>query len=339
MGAIQCEVSNPVATLLTTFRSLVLCGLVVVTLGFVDEAPAQAKIPRVGILAQRDAAALPIFQVFERALAGRGWDLGKTVMLEYQAPVAEDQQYTEAAQELVRQKVDLIYASSAPALHAAYAATQSIPIVAGDFSTDPIAAGYVESYGHPGKNVTGVFLDAPEFTGKWLEILKRLIPKLSRVAVLWDPNPGAVHLRGVQSAGRALGIRVQVFEVRKPEDIDRAFAAFGKPIQAVVQLPSPLMYAEIPRIAGLARQRRLIGISIFRRFAEVGGAVGYGPDTIEVNQRVAVFVDKILRGAKPSDLPIERPTKYDFLINTKTVAALGIKVPEALLLSAELVNK
>jgi putative tryptophan/tyrosine transport system substrate-binding protein len=149
----------------------------------------QANLPRVGIMWSREGAALPVLQVFERVLGEQGWVAGKTVILDYSAPRSEESRFAEAADELVRRKVDVIYAPSAPAMHAAAKATRSIPIVTLDYTTDPIAAGYIQSYARPGKNVTGVFLDAPLFASKWIEILKAINPRLTRVAVLWDPSP------------------------------------------------------------------------------------------------------------------------------------------------------
>ena len=300
-----------------------------------DTTWAQAQVPRVGVLSQREGRTSPLFQIFERTLAEHGWVAGKNVVLEYRSPSTDEVQFTEAAEELVRLKVDVIYASSAPALRAAYAATRTIPIVTLDFSTDPVAAGYVESYGRPGRNVTGVFLDAPEFTSKWLEILKALKPGLSQAAVLWDPSPGPVHLRGIQSAAKALGIELQVSEIRNPHDIEQAFSTLRGRTQALIQLPSPLMYVQSPRVGQLAQQHRLLGISIWRRFAEAGGAVSYGPDFPESTQRSAMIVAKILHGAKPGDLPIERPSKFEFILNLKSIRALGLSVPDTLLVRAD----
>ncbi|MFN0314268.1 MAG: ABC transporter substrate-binding protein [Burkholderiales bacterium] len=295
---------------------------------------AQTKVAQVGILAQREGVALPLFQTFERVLSERGWVPGKNVILRYKVPDTEELRFSKGAQELVRDKVDLIYAPSAPAMHAAFAATRTIPIVTLDYSTDPVTAGYVENYARPGKNVTGIFLDAPQFASKWLEILKGINPKLSKVAVLWDPSPGKVHVDGLQAAARVLGVTLQVHEVRKPEDIDAAFLALRKNSQAVVQLPSPLMYAQSARVGALTRQHKILGISIWRRFSEAGGAVTYGPEFGESIQRSAAIVAKILAGTKASDVPIERPMRFEFLLNMKTIKALNLKVPDAYLVGA-----
>jgi putative ABC transport system substrate-binding protein len=229
---------------------LVLTAALLAALQWLPEAWAQTRLPRVGIVANLKND--PMFEVFERALASRGWIKGKTVALEYRVTGGDAAQIAKATEELVQLDSDVIYCWSAPALRAAYAATRAVPIVAMDLTTDPVAAGYVESYSRPGRNVTGVFLDAPEFAAKWLEWMKIIVPGLSRIAVLWDPGPGTAHLRAVQGAARSFGVQVQVLEVRTPEDMNRAFSEFrGRP-QAVILLPSPIMYANNKRIAELS---------------------------------------------------------------------------------------
>ena len=309
-------------------------------LGWTAESCAQTKVARVGVLAHSEtSAASPFFQGFEQALAGRGWLPGKTVVLEYRAPRADEPGFSMAAEDLVRLKVDVIFAPSAPALRAAYKATQIIPIVASDATTDPISAGYAQSYDHPGKNVTGVFLDAPAITSKWLDILKALKPGLSRVAVLWDPSPWAAHLTGIQAAASALGITLRVHEVRTPADIEEAFLSLRGRSQALVVLPSPLTYDKGPWLAELTLKHRVLGIGMFRNFTEAGGAVSYGPNLSAGIPQLAAQVAKILEGAEPGELPIEGSSRFDFLVNMKTVEALGLTVQGSLLLSAEQVNR
>ncbi len=315
-------------------------AVVAVTAGvWSGESCAQTKVPRVGVLTLSEAALeQPSIQAFTRELVERGWVPGSNVALEYRFALGADMRFNEGAEELVRLKVDVIMAFSAPAARAAFAATKSIPIVVQDYTNDPVAAGYAESYSRPGKNVTGVFLDAPEFAGKWIQLLRAIVPGLKRVAVLWDPAPGAAHLKAVQDAARLLGVQIQTHEVRTPDDLDKAFAAFrGRP-QAVIILPSPMTFIHSARLASLALKYRLPGTSIARGFAEAGGAVSYGPNIVETTERNAVQVAKILDGAKPGDLPIERPTKFDFVINMKTIKAFGLKVPTSLLAGAEQVR-
>ena len=300
------------------------------------ESWAQAKVPRVGMLIF-DEATLQTTGIlsFIAKLAERGWVPGKNVVLEYQFARGEGMRFNEGAEELVRLKVDVVMAFSAPAARAAFAATATIPIVIQDYTNDPVAAGYAESYSRPGKNLTGVFLDAPEFAGKWIELLRAIVPDLQRVAVLWDPAPGPAHLKAVQDAARLFGLQVQTHEVRTPDDLDKAFAAFrGRP-QALIILPSPMTFIHSARIADLALKYRLPGTSIARKFAEAGGVISYGPHAAETAQRNAVQVAKILDGAKPGDLPIERPTKFNLVVNLKTAKALGLTISESVLLRAD----
>jgi putative ABC transport system substrate-binding protein len=273
--------------------------------------------------------------LIRQALADQGWIDGRNVSFEYRNARGGPSQFAKAAAELVRLQVDVIWADSAPALRAAYAATRTIPIVAADFTTDPIADGYVESYARPGRNVTGVFLDAPEFSSKWLELLKAIIPDLSRVVVVWDPSPGDAHLRALKAISPSFGVQLQVIEVSKPEDIDGAAVKFrGRP-QALIVLPSPMTYGENVRLARFALKERLPAASIFRAFAEEGGALAYGPEAFSIVESVAVLVTKILNGAKPSDLPIERPTKFQLVVNLKAAKALGLTIPQSILLRAD----
>ncbi len=238
------------------------------TLGWTGESWAQAKIPRVGILTFDAVTVDPTvgtwLEPFRRTLADEGWIEGKNVAIEYRSARSDPSRFAEAAAELVRLKVDVIFAHSASAVRVAYAATRTIPIVGNDFVTDPVAQGYAESYSRPGGNVTGVFLDAPELAGKWFELLRAIVPGLSRAVVLWDPIGGPTQLRAVQSIARSIGIQLQIVEVHKPDDIDRAFSAFrGRP-QALIILPSPMIYAQSEQLAKLAIKHRLPATSMAR---------------------------------------------------------------------------
>jgi len=312
---------------------------VLTTLGWSGQSWAQAKIARVGILATpliqgtEDEKVRQWYEVLREALAQQGWIEGKNVVYEYRS-AGMPPQYADAAADLVRLKVDVIYSDSAPATRAAYAATRSIPIVALDFTNDPVDVGYVQSYGRPGGNLTGTFLDAPEFAGKWLELLKAVVPRLSRVGVLWDPSPGLTHRKALETAAQSVGIRLQVVQVNNVADIDRAFLAFQRP-QAVVIIPSPMTWGQSPRLPDLTIKHRLPATSMANEFAKAGGLFTYGPDPIEVLERNGVLVAKILNGAKPGDLPIERPRKYTLIVNLKTAKALGITIPESILLRAD----
>ena len=329
----RCDVKNRVSAV------LLLAGVLLTCLGSAEESWGQANVRRVGILTgavdTHSEHAKQWWEPFRLTLADQGWIDGKNVSFEFRKPSGDPPQYAEGAAELVRMKVDVIWAANAPAVRAAYAATRTIPIVAQDFTTDPIAEGYVQSYSRPGGNVTGVFLDAPEFAGKWVELLKTMVPGLSGVVVLWDPSPGAVHLHALERAAVSFGVRLQVIEVHKPEDIDRAFASMhGRP-GALIILPSPMLYFQTERLAKLALKYRLPATSIFRMFAAAGGTLAYGPDQASLSARSAALVAKVLDGAKPGDLPVERPSKFELLVNLKTAKALGITIPQSILLRAD----
>lgn len=297
------------------------------------DALAQARLPRVGIIA--NAKQDPMFAVAERILAQRGWIKGKTVELEYRVTGGDPALISQAVDDFVRVPVDVLYCWSAPALAVAHSATRSISVVAMDLTTDPVAAGYAQSHSHPGGNITGVFLDAPEFAPKWLEYLKAVTPGLSRVAVLWDPSPGAAHLLAVQSSAGPLGLQTQVFEVRQPDDIEKAVASARARAQGLIALPSPMIYVNSRRIAQLTLRHRLAAIMLWQEFARAGGSMSYGPDQSSMVERSAALVASVLSGAKPADLPLERPSRFEFIVNLNTIRALGLSVPDAVLLRAD----
>ena len=317
---------------------LLLTVALLTILGWTGDSWGQTKLPRVGILSYggtSDDAVKQWLEPFRRKLAEQGWIEGQQVAFEYRRTVGDPSKLAEAAADLTRLKVDVILADSAPAVRAAHAATSTIPIVANDFTTDPVAVGYVESYGRPGRNITGIFLDAPEFSGKRLELLKAIVPDLSRAVVLWDPSPGPAHLDGIKGLARSSRLQLQVIEVRKPEDIDGAFSALrGRP-QALIILPSLMMFQQSQRLAKLALKHRLPGTSMTRGFADAGGTIAYGPVRVPTYERSAVFVAKILAGAKPGDLPVERPSKFELIVNLKTAKAFGLTIPPSILLQAD----
>ena len=301
-------------------------------LGYVDESWGQAKIAHLGVLTfAGDAAEEPL----RRTLAAYGWMEGKNLALEFRKPSGDPPQFADAAAELVRLNVDVLCADSAPATRAAYAATRTIPILALDFTNDPVAAGYVESYGRPGRNLTGVFLNAPEFAAKWLELLKALIPRLSRVAVLWDPSPGTMHLEALRAAAPSFGVKLEVLEVRKSDQLDRALAGLRGRAQALVILPSPMTWGESARLAELAKKHGLPATSMAPKFAESGGALTYGPDLASAVERLSVLAAKVLGGARPADLPVEQPARYNLIVNLKTIKSLGLSVPDSVRVRAD----
>ncbi|MEO8135332.1 MAG: ABC transporter substrate-binding protein [Betaproteobacteria bacterium] len=240
------------------------------------------------------------------------------------------------AADLVRLKVDVIVASVTPDALAANKATKAIPIVI-VAAGDPVEMGLVESLARPGRNITGLTPMTSELGGKRLELLKEILPKLSRVAVLWNPqNAGSPsHWKEVQLAARRLGVQLHSLEVRSSNDFDKAFEDATKArAGALFIIPDPVITPNLKRIADLAAGSRLPSIFHVSEFANAGGLVSYGPDRADLFRRAATYVDKILKGAKPGDLPIEQPTRFELEINMKTAKSLGITIPQTVLVRA-----
>jgi putative ABC transport system substrate-binding protein len=264
-----------------------------------------------------------------------GYDDGKTIHLEYR-PLSPPNSIPRLAAELVDLKVDLIVANGSQAAQAARQATQTIPIVMN--SSDPVGIGLVTSLAQPGGNVTGLSLSNPELSAKRLQLLKEAIGSLSRVAALWDPGdpPAALALKETVIAGQILGIEVQAAETRQPEDFSSAFtAATAAHPEAIVIIPGVMMSAHVQELAALALQYRLPSIYWQKAYTAAGGLMSYGPDIEAVTRRTAGYVNKILRGAKPADLPVEQPATFEFVVNLKTAKALGLTVPSAVLAAAD----
>jgi putative tryptophan/tyrosine transport system substrate-binding protein len=240
------------------------------------------------------------------------------------------------ATDLVGRKVDLIYAISPAAVRAARAVTSSIPIVAGDLESDPIGSGFIATHRQPGGNITGVFLDFPDFCKKWLETLKEAVPQISTVALLWEPTTGPHQRQAVEAAAAQFGLKVTVLEVRTPDDIERALqSAVGQGARGLIALSSPFIAGNTKLLADLALKYRLPAITLFNDFPRDGGLMAYGPDIRVVARQAGVIAAKILLGASPAETPIETPTRLEFVLNLKTAQLLGIVIPASTLLRAD----
>lgn len=265
-----------------------------------------------------------------------GYVDGRDVVIEYRPSERVDRLLGFAA-ELVASKVDVIVASGSQAVRAAQQATRTIPIVMTG-SSDPVGTGFVASLARPGGNITGLSLQSPELSGKRLALLKEIVASLSRVAVLSNPDdpPTVFSLRETEQAARALSLELEYMEARRPEDLERAFTAVaGRQPGALVVLPASLMTRNAGRIAELALKSRMPAISYFREFPGAGGLMSYGPNLDDSSRRAAGYVDKILKGASASELPVEQPTKFELVINLRTAKALGVSVPAALITRAD----
>ena len=316
-------------------RRTFLCGLTgAVTLS--AQASAEPPARRIGLLmTTTPVAASHIAAAFADGLRDLGYVEGKDVVFEYLWAEGKPERLAEMAAQLVRHKVDVIVASSqAPAL-AAKRATQTIPIVMVNV-TDPVEVGLVASLARPGGNVTGLSQQlTPEIRAKQLQLLKEALPKVSRVAVLWSAAT-TVGRGEYEAAGRALGPRIQFVEVHGADDLGRAFAALGgERIDALLVPGDTLLFTERQRVTALAREHQMPGIYSLREFTEAGGLMSYSARISEQFRRAARYVEKILRGANPATLPVESPTQYELVINLKTAKALGLTIPQSLMLRAD----
>ncbi len=256
--------------------------------------------------------------------------------IEGRYPRSRSELLPELAADLVRLNVDVIFARGPQALAAAKNATSSIPIVAIDLESDPIAMGFAKTLAHPGGNITGVFLDLPEMSGKQIELLKEVFPEIARVAILGDPAINALQFATTEAAARAFAVQPETIEVRSSTGFESALeTARTGHAEAGVLLSSPGVIAQLSQIVGFATDKRLPLISLFAEFPRAGGFMAYGPSLPQSFQRCGSYVGKILQGAKPGDLPIERPERFELVINLKTAKALGIRVPPLLLARAD----
>ena len=311
--------------------------LVLFNVRVVSEAQPARKVWRIGYLTT--GLCLPPGEggLSRQAFQELGYVEGRDVVLECRKSDGTAEKYRALAAELVSLNVDVIVAVSSRAVRAARAATQQIPIVAIDLETDPVASGLAVSLARPGANVTGIFLNLPELSGKRLELLRETVPGLARVAILWDSALDATPLRATEEAARALGLQLHVVPIRQPSDFDAGFATAMKTrAQALMVMQSPVTDVHGKLIADLALKYRLPAAAIFPEFVEKGGLTSYGPDVRPFfRQAVVSFVDKILKGARAGALPIERPTHYYLAVNLKTAKALGLAIPQSVLVRAD----
>jgi putative tryptophan/tyrosine transport system substrate-binding protein len=293
----------------------------------------QPPMPVIGFLtpAGAEAQISDLLAAFRQGLAEAGYVEGKSLAIEYRFTNFKLEAMPEAADDLVRRNVNVIFAATPDAVAAVQSATTTIPAVGVDLENDPVAKGYVKSLARPGGNITGTFLDIPELSGKQVGLLKEIVPGLSRIAIFGDSRLNALQFTATENAVRALALEAEVIEMQVAEDFERAFeSARKKNIKAGVLVQSPLVFVSLKQIADLAVAKRLPLISLFGEFPKVGGLVAYGPNLNDLFRRCGGYVAKVLHGAKPSELPIQRPERFDLVINLKTAAALGVDVPSQL---------
>jgi ABC-type uncharacterized transport system substrate-binding protein len=302
------------------------------------EAQQAAKVARIGWLTPDRNH--PREEAFLQGLRDLGYVEGRNVVIEYRSAEGKLERLPALAAELVSLKVDVIVPSVTAAALAAKQATRAIPIVFPAVS-DPVATGLVTSFARPGENVTGLSFFTPELVGKSMELLKEAVPRVSRIAVLWQPGAYAEHqgqalLKAADVAAQTLGVRLQVVAARGPDDFERAFSEMtGARADALTVLVSATFVQARRRLADLAAKNRLPAMYPLREAVEAGGLMSYGPNVLDQYRRAASYVDKILKGAKPADLPVEQPTKFELVINLKAAKALGLMIPASVLARAD----
>jgi len=321
-----------------TSRALVIAVFVlgVVAAGFPVNAQQAPKIPRIGFLTTGTrATAGQVIDSFRQGLRELGYVEGKTVLLEVRYAEGKSERLPELARELVGLKVNVIVATSDASIAAVKRETQTIPIVMA-VSSDPAGTGLVASLARPGGNVTGLSTISPELSGKRLALLKEAVPGLTRIALLWNPDVrgNLLDYRETEGAARSLGLAFQSVEVSRVEDLDRAFSTLTQGRAQALVLPAGTPALRAP-IMSFVLRNRLPSIAGNRNWTDGGGLMSYGPNSQDMFRRAATYVDKILNGAKPAELPVEQPTKFELVINLKTAKALGLTMPQSLLQRAD----
>jgi putative ABC transport system substrate-binding protein len=303
------------------------------------EAQAPAKIPRIGVLqTSAPEEQLHLTKALDEGLRELGYVEGRNIVIERRFAGGKQERLPALAAELVRLKVDVIVTGANPVISAVKQATATIPVVMA-VSRDPVGAGFIASVARPGGNITGLTNDpTPEIAGKTLELLKEAVPGVSRVALVWNPvPPGAGTYRDVvERAARKLGVAIQSVEIRARNDVEGGYAAMVRGrADGVVVLPDPVIFSFRDQVALLALRNRLPVVSGLREFTVAGSLMSYGPNVARQYRRAATYVDKILKGAKPGDLPVEQATQFELVINLKTAKALGLTIPQSLLQRAD----
>ena len=324
---------------MTSITRTLLVALVssLLMVSFDTDAQQAQKIPKVGFLSGGSPGS-PNIEAFEAGLRDLGWVKGQNVALEYRYAEGKAERYPDLAAELVRMPVDLIVAPGPPA-RAVRDATSTIPVVF-LLGADPVAFGLVDSFERPGRNLTGTMESNPELTAKRLQLLKEAVPSVTRVGILWQPGTLTAAkfqdvLKDAQAAANSLGVQLQTFEAREPGQFEKALADMASvQVKGLIVMQSPMFVAQRQAIIDLVAKHTWPAIYEWGVYAASGGLISYGANLLDEYRRAAPYVDKILKGAKPADLPVEQPTKFELVINLKTAKALGLTIPQALLLRA-----
>ena len=327
------------------WRGLSVIAFVLVVAGPVAQAQQPAKVPRIGFLGSTTASAFASrVEALRAGLRDLGYVEGKNIVIEWRWAEGKVDRLSDLAADLVRLKVDVIVTSDGIAIRAAKGATATIPIVMTQ-SIDPVDLGFVASLAKPGGNITGLSFMAPETSGKGLELLKEAFPKISRVAVLAPAtsstsSPTDGWFQAMEAAAQALGVKLQILTPADADGIDSAFSAMTRErAGALVVRPNPIFLQNRTRIVMLAAKNRLPAMYTSQDYVEAGGLMSYGANNADLWRRSATYVDKILKGAKPADLPVEQPMKFEFVINLQTAKQIGLTIPQSVLFRADKVIK
>jgi putative ABC transport system substrate-binding protein len=309
----------------------ILFGVVLLAVAVIAEAQQSKKVPKIGFLVVPSRAFFANrLESFQQGLHSLGYVEGKNVVIEYRYAEGKLDRLPDLAKELVGAKVDVIVTTSATSVLAVKNATRTIPLVFAGVQ-DPVASGIIDSLARPGGNATGLSIVATELGGKRLELLKEAVPRIARVVFLWQGGT-ALAMKETQEAARALGLQCQSIEVRDSKGVDIAFEAVKKNrAQALLTSPGPIINTHQARIIEFAAKNRLPAMYAGPEFVDAGGLMSYSPSYTDLYRRVAYYVDKILKGAKPADLPVEQPTKFELVINLKTAKQIGVTIPQRVL--------
>jgi putative ABC transport system substrate-binding protein len=319
------------------FLAAIALGAIMAGAPLTAAAQQPGKVFRIGILSPAARPDTAVFDAFRKGLADLGYIDGQNIKIEYRLAAGDISRLPEMAGELVRLPVDLLVTDGRKSAQAAHEATRSIPIVGATLGADPVAAGLAASLARPGGNVTGFVLHFVELSGKRLQLLKEAFPQVSRIAALWNSaDPNILVLRATEEAARTLGLEFRTIEVATPDQIPAGFdAAVTGGTEALVVLPDAMFWNERARIVALAARYRVPTIYPEREYADDGGLLAYGASVPDNFRRAATYVDKILKGARPADLPVQQPTKFELVVNLKTAQALGLTIPPSILARAD----
>jgi putative ABC transport system substrate-binding protein len=295
------------------------------------------KIPIIGFLHPGfpDASSL-IFDGLRSSLGELGYIEGQTIVIETRWAHGKPETLPQLARDLVHLRVGVLVATARAAIEAARAATTDVPIIGNDLESDPVASGYAASLSRPGGNLTGLFLDAPSLCGKWLQQIGEIVPRIKKIAVLWDSTTGTYQLDAITAEAKINATEIVIMAFRDAAGIEKSLEiGLAQGPQAVIQLGSPVIRQAGRRIAEVLLTRQMPGISQFRTFTDAGGLISYGPDLTDLYRRIGPYVARILRGARPGELPIERPTKFELVVNLAAAKSLGLTIPNALIATAD----